>query len=155
MVGCKHLNRRIPVGEEQHFQHEPIPVVTLRCLFHLITKDPILVSSNTSAFPTRAIRATWVIFHVQWRHSWEKKRKTIQTEVRRKIPFLSKVLSTQSTRKEKSEPGRSDTREHGVISDSLDPVKTKGQETVELRNNFLSYTKLYMTYIGDFTDVSA
>lgn len=47
------------------------------------------------------------------------------------------------------------TWERGVISDSLDPMKTKGQETVELRYYFLSYTKVYMTYTGDFTDVSA
>ena len=71
--------------------------------------------------------------------------------------MLSGIIyqAIDSQAEDKSEPGRSDTREHGVISDSLDPVKTKGQETVELRNNFLSYTKLYMTYIGDFTDVSA
>lgn len=105
-------------------------------------KKPVLQSSDTLAFPSRPIKSegSWDAFRAQGKHHLEKGRKRIQTDVRKKVTYLSKMVqSTSSTKKEKSEPGlqgvwqSGGTREIWIASDISGPAKL-----VELSNNFLS-----------------
>lgn len=73
-----------------------------RYTFHFDVKGTSSFIIQHISFPFRAWK--WDPFCKQRRHLWEKGGKRTQTEVRKKLTSLSKMLSTENARMEKSEP---------------------------------------------------
>lgn len=61
----------------------------------MIIRKPVLQSTNTLAFPSMPVKSegSWDAFYAQGNHHLEKGRKRIQTDVRKKVTFLSKMGS--------------------------------------------------------------